>query len=371
MQNRTITSLLLISVISFAGCVDGGRVLGKSLQTTGSEVGVITLNGAGATFPYPLISKWSYEYNRRNPEVQINYQSIGSGGGIKQTMEKTVSWGASDAPLKETEFAKMPGILHIPETIGAVVVSYNLPGMGKSLRLSGEVVADIFLGRITKWNDPKIAELNPDVFLPDRDILVVHRSDGSGTTYVFTDYLSSVSGYWRINVGKGKSMNWPVGLGGKGNEGVAGLIQQNPYSIGYLELAYAARTKMAYASIKNLEGNFVEPTLENIAAAAAAASLKMPGGDESWSKVSMVNPPGKNSYPLSSFTYLLVYNDLSVIPGMDERRAKALVEFLDWIIHDGQKYSANLLYVPLPEKIVRINENTIGLINYGGKPLNR
>ncbi len=363
---------ILVVLALFAGCT------GKNEERTGqgvpgtvkeqAQTQVIALNGAGATFPYPLISKWSYEYNKITG-VQINYQSIGSGGGIKQTMAKTVSWGASDAPLKDSEFAKMPGILHIPETIGAVVIAYNVPGVGSGLKLSGEVVADIFLGKITKWNDPKLVGLNPGVALPDKDIIVAHRSDGSGTTFVFTDYLSSVSSEWSTRVGKGKSMNWPVGLGGKGNEGVAGLIRQNPYAIGYVELAYATKAKMAYAFIKNRAGNFVEPTLETISAAAAGAAPTMPKGDKSWSNVSIVNAPGKDSYPIGSFTYLLVYRDLSVIPRMNEAKAKALVDFLNWVIHDGQKYSADLLYVPLPDKVVKLDEDTIKLINYKGKPL--
>lgn len=364
-----IAVLLLIGIVAFAGCI-GGKTE-TSTGTPGQQAGVITLNGAGATFPYPLISKWSYEYNKIKPNVQINYQSIGSGGGIKQTMAKTVSWGASDAPLKESEFAKMPGILHIPEAIGAVVIAYNVPGVSSGLKLSGEVIADVFLGKITRWSDPRIAELNPGITLPDKNIIVAHRSDGSGTTFIFTDYLSSISGEWSTKVGKGKSMNWPVGLGGKGNEGVAGLIRQNPYSIGYIELAYAMKTKTPYASIKNLEGTFVEPAIETISAAAAGAAPTLPGGDESWSKVSIVNAPGKSSYPISSFTYLLVYRDLSVIPGMNEAKAKALVDFLSWVIHDGQKYSADLLYVPLPDKVVKRNEDTIKLITYKGKPLTR
>ena len=368
-------AVILVILALFAGCTGRNEGKGETGQddsgTTREQVQaqIITLNGAGATFPYPLISRWSYEYNKINPRVQINYQSIGSGGGIKQTMAKTVSWGATDAPLKESEFAKMPGVLHIPETIGAVVIAYNLPGVGSGLRLSGEVIADIFLGKIRRWDDPRIAELNPGVALPDRDIIVVHRSDGSGTTYVFTDYLSSVSSEWSTRVGKGKSMNWPVGLGGKGNEGVAGLIRQNPYSIGYVELAYATTAKMTYAYVKNREGNFVEPTIETISAAAAGAAPAMPRGDESWSDVSIVNAPGNDSYPISSFTYLLVYKDLSVIPGMTEVRAKALVDFLNWVIHDGQEYSTALLYVPLPDEVVKLNEDTIKLINYNGKPL--
>ncbi len=351
-----ILILSLFGLFLLAGCMEEDN-----------SKGAITINGAGASFPYPLISKWSYEYHKVNPGVKVNYQSIGSGGGIKQTMAKTVDFGASDAPLKEEEYAKMQGILHIPETIGAVVIVCNIPGVDTGLKLTGDVVADIFLGKITKWNDKRISELNPDINLPDNEIVVIHRSDGSGTTFVFSDYLSAVSKGWKETVGKGKSLSWPVGLGGKGNEGVAGLVMQNPYSIGYVELAYAIENRMTYASIKNRDGNFVEPTIESIKAAAAGATL--PAGDESWSEVTIVNAPGENSYPISSFTYLLVYRDLDVIPGMTETKAKALVEFLWWVVHDGQKYAPELHYVPLPEEVVQLNGETISLIRYGGRPL--
>lgn len=352
----------VIAILLFAGCTGGG---GK--PNAGAEE--ITINGAGASFPYPLISKWSYEYHKINPSIKINYQSIGSGGGIKQTMAKTVDFGASDAPLKEEEYARMKGILHIPETIGAVVVVYNIPGVESGLKLSGDVIADIFLGRITSWNDPRIAELNPGVSLPDKGIIVAHRSDGSGTTFVFSDYLSAVSEDWKEKVGKGKSLNWPLGLGGKGNEGVAGLVKQNPYSIGYVELAYAIENRITYAHIKNREGRFIEPSIDTVAAAAAGAVPTLPRGDESWSKVTIVNSPGENAYPISSFTYLLVYRDLSVIPGMTEAKARALVKFLWWVIHDGQKYAPELQYATLPEEVVKLNEETIKLITYQGKSL--
>ncbi|NOZ82889.1 MAG: phosphate ABC transporter substrate-binding protein PstS, partial [Euryarchaeota archaeon] len=274
----------------------------------------------------------------------------------------------SDAPLTEEEYSRMQGILHIPETLGSVAVVYNLPGV-EELRLSGEVLAEIYLGKITRWNDPKIAELNPGVELPDEQIVVVRRSDGSGTTFVFSDYLSSVSGEWREKVGKGKSLSWPVGLGGKGNEGVAGLVKQNPYSIGYVELAYAVENGMSYASIKNRAGRFVKPSIESTSAAAAGAAPELPKGYESWAEVSIVNAPGEDAYPISSFSYLLVYRDLSVIPGMTEAKAKALVEFLWWAVHDGQRYAPELHYAPLPEQVVKLNEETISLITYGGKPL--
>ena len=357
-MNRLLLLPLLVALL-FAGCTGGGKA------GAGEE---ITINGAGASFPYPLIAKWSYEYHKLTG-VKINYQSIGSGGGIKQTMAKTVDFGASDAPLKEGEYRRMPGILHIPETLGAVVVVYNIPGVEAKLRLTGEVIADIFLGKITRWNDPRIVELNPGVELPDEQIVVVHRSDGSGTTFVFSDYLSAVSPEWREKVGRGKSLKWPLGLGGKGNEGVAGLVKQNPYSIGYVELAYAAENHLSYALIKNREGNFVEPSIESVAAAATGAVASLPRGDESWAGVSIVNAPGEKAYPISSFSYLLVYRELSVIPGMTEPKAKALVDFLWWAIHDGQKYAPELHYAPLPEEVVKLNEGTIKLITYQGKAL--
>lgn len=324
----------------------------------------VTLNGAGATFPYPLISKWSSEYNKIKPNIQINYQSVGSGAGIKQITEKTVNFGATDAPLTEQEFSNVSGILQIPETIGAVVVAYNLPGIEKGVKLSGDVVADIFLGKIKKWNDPRITSPNPDIQFPDKDIIVAHRSDGSGTTFVFTDYLTAVSPDWKSKVGKGKSGNWPVGLGGKGNEGVSGLLSQNPYSIGYIELAFAKLQNIPYAYIKNKTGKFIEPTLETTASAAAGAVPTLPAGDVSWSSVSIVDAPGENSYPIGSFTYLLVYKDQT-----DQTKGKILAEFLWWAVHDGQKYSSELLYVPLPDAVVSLNEKTIRLMNYNGQPL--
>ncbi len=242
------------------------------------------------------------------------------------------------------------------------MLAYNIPGITAGLKLTGEVIADIFLGKITNWNDPRIASLNPEIELPNREILVVHRSDGSGTTYVFSEYLSTVSRDWAEKVGKGTALNWPIGLGGKGNEGVAGLIYQNPYSIGYIELTYAKIQKLPIAQVKNQAGNFIEPSLESTKAAAASAMPKLPKGSESWSKVSIVNAPGANSYPISSLSYLLVYKDQE-----DQAKGKALAEFLWWAIHEGQNYSSELLYVPLPQEVVKLNEETIKLMNYKGE----
>src|SRR5659263_80727 len=360
MNRLKIILILILAGMLLTGCVSKQPV---EVQPTKAPA-TVTLNGAGATFPYPLISKWSSEYNKIKPNVQINYQSVGSGAGIKQITERTVDFGASDAPLTEQEFANISGILQIPESIGAVVISYNLPGIKTGVKLSPDVVADIFLGKITKWNDPGIVSLNPDTQFPDKDIIVAHRSDGSGTTFVFSDYLSAVSPDWKSKVGKGKSVNWPVGLGGKGNEGVSGLLRQNPYSIGYIELAFAKLQNIPYAYIKNKTGKFIEPTLETTASAAAGAVPTLPAGDVSWSSVSIVDAPGENSYPIGSFTYLLVYKDQT-----DQTKGKILAEFLWWAVHDGQKYSSELLYVPLPDEVISLNEKTIRLMNYNGQTL--
>jgi len=344
--------LLILAAVLSSACAGGAG--GKS----------VTLNGAGATFPYPLLSKWISEYNKTNSKVKINYQSIGSGAGIQQATAKTVDFGASDAPLSTDEASKAPGLLHLPETIGAVVITYNLPGVPSGLKLTGEVVADIFLGTITKWNDPKITNLNPDFKLPDQNIVVAHRSDGSGTTYVFTEYLANVSRDWTTIVGKGKSVNWPAVLGGKGNEGVAGIVSQTPNSMGYVELTYALQNKMSYARIKNRAGNFIEPTLNSVSASASRIATSLPRGDADWSKVTIVNPEGPDSYPISSLTYILVYKDQS-----DKDKGKALADFLWWCIHDGQKFSADLNYVPLPTEIVSLDEKTISMMNYQGQTL--
>ncbi len=313
---------------------------------------------------YPLMSKWSVEYSKINPNIQINYASQGSGFGQQQIHEHLVDFGASDAPLTEQQYNNFTGILHIPESIGAAAVVYNLPGIPKGLKLTGNVLADIYLGKITKWNDPGITSLNPGIQLPDKNIIVTHRSEASGTTFVFTDYLSTVSPEWKQTVGKSTSVNWPVGLGGKGSEGVAGLLTQNPYSIGYIELAYATLNNISYAYIKNKAGNFIEPTLETTADAAAGAAPTLPAGDASWSSVSIVNAPGNNSYPIGTFTYLLVYKDQT-----DLTKGKALAQFIWWAVHDGQQYSPGLQYVPLPNAVVSIDEKSIKLMSYNGQPL--
>ena len=306
-------------------------------------MGQTTLNGAGATFPYPMYSKWFSDYNKLHQDVQINYQSIGSGGGIRQVLNGTVDFGASDGPMSDEQLkeAKVP-ILHIPTVLGAVVPAYNIPGVSGELRFTPEALAGIFLGKIQKWNDPAITQANPSVKFPDQSIVVVHRSDGSGTTYIFTDYLSKVSKEWETTVGKGTSPKWPVGLGGKGNEGVAGQIRQLPGSIGYVELIYAAENKITYGSVKNTSGNFVKATLESVTE--AAASMKAMPSDF---RVSITDAPGKNAYPISSFTWLLI-----PVQAQDPKKGKIIADFLSWMLVDGQKTTSQLSYAPLPAGVV-------------------
>ncbi|HXE95759.1 MAG TPA: phosphate ABC transporter substrate-binding protein PstS [Dongiaceae bacterium] len=326
------------------------------LMATACLVNAETLiNGAGATFPYPLYSKWFSEYAKIDPSVKFNYQSIGSGGGIKQITAQTVDFGASDKFLSDDELKAAPGkLLHIPTVMGAVVVTYNLPGVPKGLKLNSEDVANIFLGKITKWNDKRIADDNPGVNLPDKAIMVVHRSDGSGTTSIFTDYLSGVNGEWAQKVGKGASVKWPVGLGGKGNEGVAGQIKTTQYTIGYVELAYAFENKLPFATLKNKAGSWVEPSIQSTSAAANAAIKHMPADY----RISLVNQPAKDAYPIVGFTWLLVYQDQK-----DKLKGKKVAEFLNWSLHKGQKMAAPMLYAPLPESVLKMVEKTIKSIN--------
>ncbi len=312
------------------------------------------VNGAGATFPFPLYSKWFSEYNKLHPEQRFNYQSIGSGGGVKQITEKTIHFGATDAPMSDLELAKAPGLLHIPTVLGAIAVVYK--GAPDGLKLAGDVLADIFLGKIGRWNDPRIAALNPGVALPDAAVIVVHRSDGSGTTAVFTDYLQKVSPAWRAQVGAAKSVKWPVGLGGKGNEGVTGYVKSTPSSIGYVELAYAKQNKLAMAALKNAEGAFVVPSPEATSAAAGASVLPADY------RTSITNATGKGAYPIASFTYLLVYKEQA-----DPQIGKALGQFLWWAIHDGQKLAASLDYAALPTPAVAKLEATLKSITAQGK----
>jgi phosphate transport system substrate-binding protein len=328
----------------------------------------VTLNGAGATFPFPLIDEWRVEYQTVKPEVSINYQSIGSGGGVKQFIEKTVDFGATDAPLTPEEIQQAPNAVHIPETIGSVVPAYNLPVEG--LKLTGPILADIFLGKITKWNDPQIQSINSGLTLPADDIVVVHRSDGSGTTFVWTDYLSNISQAWNQQIGKGKSVEWPVGVGAPGNEGVANSINTTPNSIGYVELAYATTTGMKHASVQNQAGNFIQGSIDSTEAAVAAAAPSLPAGDQPWTNVTMVNAPGADSFPIASFSYLLVYKELTTDPGLkDQNKAQNLVDFISWAITDGQQFAPDIGYVPLPEPVVQLNQETLRGLTFNGAPL--
>lgn len=330
-------------------------LLGVAISGSQASNSPLLINGAGATFPYPLYSKWFSEYSKADTSVQFNYQSIGSGGGIRQFLEKTVDFGASDAPMTDEQLAKSSvPVLHIPTVLGAVVLTYHLPGIQKPLNFDGTTVAEIFLGKITAWNDAKIAALNPGVALPGDAIMVVHRSDGSGTTAIFTDYLANVSSEWKSKVGQGTAVSWPVGLGGKGNEGVTGLVKQAPGTIGYVELIYAANNQLPYANIKNKAGKIVEPKLESVSAAAAGAMKNMPADF----RVSIVNAEGALSYPISGFTYLLVYQKMP-----DAQKAQKITSFLRWALKDGQALASKLHYAPLPKQLLTKVETKIKSIS--------
>ena len=342
--------------LSVTSCKQSTGNSSATQRTSGTN-----LNGAGATFPYPLYSKWFDIYSKLPDGARINYQSIGSGGGIKQLRAGTVDFGASDAPLSDEEMKAMPApVAHLPMVVGAVVLSYNLPGIATGLKLNQEAIAGIFLGDITKWNDAKIAAVNPKVKLPNLPIAVAHRSDGSGTSYIFTSYLAAISKPWATRVGSGKSVNWPVGIGGKGNEGVSGVLKQTPGSIGYVELAYAEQNKLAYAAIRNQAGSFISPSIASTTAAAANAVQAM----KKDIRVSIVNAPGATAYPISGFTYILLYKEQP-----DRAKGLALVNFLWWAIHDGQQQAKPLLYAPLPAEVVAMNERTLNAVTNDGKPL--
>jgi len=329
---RAATALAALLTVGVFGAV----VTGQAQQ----------ISGAGATFPFPIYSKWFSEYNKLHSNIQINYQSIGSGGGIRQLTAQTVSFGATDGPMTKDQMLAAPGaILHLPTVLGAVVPVYNIEGMSAELKFTGAVLADIFLGKITKWSDPAIAKLNPGVSLPGADITVVHRSDGSGTTYIFADYLGKVSPEWKKRVGISTALNWPVGLGGKGNEGVAGLVKQSPGSIGYVELIYALQNQIAYGSVQNLSGRFLRASIEGVTAAAAAAAGAMPADF----RVSITNAPGDDAYPISSFTWLLFYENPK-----DKAAARTMVDFVKWALTDGQKFAKDLGYAPLPDSVVKL-----------------
>jgi phosphate transport system substrate-binding protein len=311
----------------------------------------VQINGAGATFPYPLYSKWFAEYNKLHPNVQINYQSIGSGGGIRQVTNQTVFFGATDGPMTNDQLLAAPGkILHFPTVLGAVLPIYNVPEVTQELKFTGPLLADIFLGKITKWNDPAIAKVNPGVSLPGSDITIVHRSDGSGTSYIWVDYLAKVSPEWKQKVGVATSVNWPVGVGGKGNEGVSGLVRQTPGSIGYVELIYAIQNKISYGAVQNMAGEFVKASEQAVTAAAAAAATKMPPDF----RVSITNAPGAGVYPISSFTWLLLYENPK-----DKVQAKIMLDFMHWALTDGQKFAGQLGYAPLPDPVIKLEMDAL------------
>ena len=314
----------------------------------GATVGAqkIQIQGAGATFPNPIYQKWIAEYNKLHPNVEINYQSLGSGAGIRQLTAQTVFFGATDTPMTNDQLVVAPGkVYHFPTVLGAVVPAYNLPGVSAELKFSGPILADIYLGKITKWNDPAIAKLNAGVNLPGTDITVVHRSDASGTSYIFVDYLGKVSTEWKTKVGVNSSVNWPAGVGGKGNEGVAGLVTQTPGSIGYVELIYALQNKIAYGQVQNMAGEFTKASVPSVTAAAAAAAKQMPADF----RVSITNAPGKGVYPISSFTWMLLYENAK-----NKAQAKAMVDYVKWALTDGQKVAPALAYAPLPEDVVTL-----------------
>ena len=329
-----------------------GATLALGLQAQAAAEQVL-INGAGATFPAPIYTKWFQDYNKENPKVEINYQSIGSGGGIKQLTAKTVDFGASDAPMLDDEIAKAGGpVLHIPTVLGAVAVTYNVPSVKQAIKLDGATLADIFAGKIMKWNDPKIVALNKGVTLPDQQVVVVYRSDSSGTTAVFTEYLAKVSESWKKEVGAGKTVKWPVGLGGKGNEGVTGQVKNTPGSVGYVELTYALSEKMPTAEIKNKAGTFTAPSIKSVSEAATGALKAMPED----MRMSITDADGKGAYPISSFTYLLVYKQTPGAKGTE------LVKFLNWAMDKGQKAAPALSYAPLPTQMVsKVKEKIKGI----------
>jgi phosphate transport system substrate-binding protein len=328
-----------ISKLAVAAVTASALAVGAAAQTT-------QINGAGATFPYPIYSKWFSEYNKLHSNIQINYQSVGSGAGIQQLIKQTVFFGATDGPMTAEQLQTAPGaVMHFPTVLGAVVPVYNMPNVKTELKFSGTLLADIFLGKITKWNDPAIAKLNDGVTLPATDITVAHRADGSGTTYIWVDYLSKVSPEWKSKVGVATSVKWPTGVGGRGNEGVSSLVSQTPGAIGYVELIYALQNKISYGLVQNMAGEFVKASVPSVTAAAAAAAKQMPADF----RVSITNAPGPGVYPISSFTWVLLYENPT-----DKAQAKVMVDFMKWALTDGQKVAPDLGYAPLPEAVVKL-----------------
>ena len=359
MHRRIFLALPLAAALACGGDKKAGGA--DSSAAVASATSGADLTGAGATFPYPIYSKWFGDY-AASTGVKINYQSIGSGGGIRQLTEGTVDFGASDAPMTDAELAKAKGpILHFPTVLGAVVITYNLPGVTQPLKLSGDVIAQVFAGKITKWSDSRIAALNSGVSLPAKDILVVHRSDGSGTTYIFSDYLSAVNAAWSAAPGKGKELSWPVGIGAKGNEGVAGQVKQTEGAIGYTELAYAKQNHLATAAIANQAGEYVEPSIESATAAAAGISAKLPPTTDF--RISIVNAPGAGAYPISSFTWLLIPK---TIPSA--KKEKQVTDFLRWYLSKGEASAGSLDYAPLPQPLIATLTARVDSITAGSAP---
>lgn len=339
-------------------------VAAGTVLLAGSAAGqTVRLTGAGATFPYPIYSKWMGEYHTLHPNIEINYQSIGSGGGIRQFTDHTVDFGASDGPMTDAQIQAVNGnVLHFPTVLGADVPTYNIPGVTAQLRFTGEVLAGIFLGQITKWNDSRITALNPGIALPDQDIVVAHRSDGSGTTYIWTDYLTKVSPDWAQRVGKGTSVNWPVGLGGSGNEGVASIVKQTPGAMGYVELIYAVQNHISYGLVRNQAGNYIQASLETATNAAAGAVAALDQNTDF--RISITDPAGAQAYPIASFTWLLVPKQMT-----DATKARTLLDFVWWATHDGQRYNEALAYARLPARVVRLEEERLKSITVDGRPV--
>ena len=363
-MNKLIVVIALLTGSVFAGCSGQGNKSAKdssNVTSFGSNSNANVLLGAGSTFVYPLFSKLFAEYAKEN-HVMVNYQSIGSGGGILQLTNKTIDFGDSDAPLNDEQTKKMSApVLHIPMCSGAVVISYNLPGLKGTLKLSPDVLANMFLGKITKWNDPQIAKINPGVTLPETGVFIIHRSDGSGTTNIFTTYLSKVSSDWNTKPGKGSAINWPAGLGGKGNEGVSGLIKQTPGAVGYIELSYAIQNNMTFADIQNSSGNFITPS---VASTSAAGNIAIPDD----AKVSLTNTTAKDGYPISGLTWALIYKEQNY-DGRSLQRAQKILKLLWWNIHDGQKYCKDLDYAPLSPAAVAVGEKILKSATFDGKPV--
>jgi phosphate transport system substrate-binding protein len=354
MKTVSIRRACVVAAAVLLGACGGGNTQPVAANNSTNASPTLQINGAGATFPNPIYSKWFSEYHKLHPNIPINYQSIGSGGGIQQITNQTVFFGATDGPMTDDQLKAAPGtILHFPTVLGAVVPVYNIPGVTEDLKFTGPVIADIYLGKIKKWNDPAIAKLNPGVKLPATDITVVHRSDGSGTTYIFVDYLSKVSTDFKTQVGVNTSVKWPAGVGGKGNEGVSGLVTQTPGSIGYVELIYALQNKITFGSVQNSAGEFVKGSVDAVTKAAAAAAATMPADF----RVSITNAQGAGAYPISSFTWILMYQDPK-----DKAAARAMVDFMRWALIDGQKYCADLGYAPLPSNVVMLEQAALDKI---------